>query len=308
MTEPSLLHQQIELLSANFKPAEINEIGKLIIKGYDSHIATGTNSHITLSSRKCASALVEACREHDCTDKLIQMLAELDEKTLLGRPIKVEGIEALLNDLSKAGMVYDFQRKRILHARRDIHALVNWGSLKDGKEYSVSVMSLDIVNNSGLVKTYGTRAMEKLYYKLRLYIQSKIESCDGRVWSFAGDGGIVAFTFKDHETRALLCGLEILRSLPLFNMTSVLPLSEKFTLRLGLHSGKLRFMSDTGSIVSDVINYAAHLEKKAAEEGKLAISSTIKEAVDPRIMTIFEPKGVFEDLDYYQTVNRLDLI
>ena len=308
MTEPSLLHQQIELLSANFKPAEINEIGKLIIKGYDSHAVTGTNSHITLSARKCASALVEACSEQDCSDKLIQMLAELDEKTLLGRPVKVDGIEALLNDLSKAGMVYDFHRKRVLHSRRDIHALVNWGSLKDGKEYHMSVMSLDIVNNSGLVKSYGNRAMEKLYYKLRVYIQAKIEAYNGRIWNFAGDGGIIAFTFKDHETRAVLCGLEILRSLPLFNMTSVLPMTEKFTLRLGLHSGKLRFMSDTGSIVSDVINYAAHLEKKAAEPGKIAVSSAIKDAVDGRIMTIFEPKGSFEDQDYYQAINRLDLI
>ena len=308
MIEPSLLHHLIELIAELFKPSEINEIGRIIVKDYDNHTATDTKAHITLSTRKCAAALVETCMNENKVDKLVQMIVELDGRTLMGRPVKIDGLELLLHDLSKSGIIYDFHKKKILNNVKDLKELANWGSLKDGREYGMSVMSLDIVNNSKLVKTHGNRSMQKLYYELRLYLQNKIDVYDGRIWNFAGDGGIIAFAFKGHENRSLLCGLDILRGLPLFNMTSVLPLDEMFTLRLGVNTGKVRFFIDTGSIVSDVINYAAHLEKQVAEPGKLTVSHSLKESVEPRIMTIFEKKGVFEDQEYYQTVNRLDLI
>jgi len=48
--------------------------------------------------------------------------------------------------------------------------MVNWGILKDGKIYNITVMSLDIVGNSRLVKKYGTKIMEKVYFRLRSFV------------------------------------------------------------------------------------------------------------------------------------------
>jgi len=59
--EPALRNDLIELLAANFKTDEVNELGGLILGSFDSNKASGTKNHISLSSRKSAKLLVERC-------------------------------------------------------------------------------------------------------------------------------------------------------------------------------------------------------------------------------------------------------
>ena len=308
MLEPALKNHHIELIAQNFRPDEINEMGRLLFKRFDSHQLTGTEMRFTLSPRKCATVLVEQCMEFDKVDKLIELVAGLDEQTILGRQIRIEGLEEFLKSLTRTGMVYDFERRKLLKARRELSELVNWGSLKDGKRYPVTVMSIDVVGNSHLVKQYGNRAMEKLYAALRKFLEKQIGQYDGRIWNFAGDGGIAAFTFRQHEDRAVLCALEIQRTIPLFNLQSVIPLKEQFSLRIALDTGKIKFQARTGSIVSEVINYAAHLEKQFTQPGAVSVSGALHDQIDPRIADVFECAGDFEGQPAFCTRNRLDLL
>lgn len=308
MLEPALKNHHIELLAQNFRSDEIDEIGRLLFKRYDSHKLTGTETRFTLSPRKCASTLVDQCVEFNKEEKLIELVASLDEQTILGRQIMIDGLEEFLNNLTSTGMVYDFKRRKLLKERRELAELVNWGSLKDGKRYPISVMSIDVVGNSKLVAQYGNRAMEKLYLHLKQFLQKHINQFDGRIWNFAGDGGIAAFTFRQHEDRAVLAALEIQRTVPLFNLQSVIPLKEQFSLRIALDTGKVKFQADTGGIVSEVINYAAHLEKQFTQPGAVSISGSLHELLSPRIQDVFECTGEFEGREAYCTRNRLDLL
>ena len=96
--------------------------------------------------------------------------------------------------------------RRLYHTKEDIKQLKNWGSLRDGRNYDVSVISVDIVQNSVLVREYGTKTMEKLYFLLRRFLDRKLAEYDGRVWNWAGDGGILAFAFDDNVNRAVKLG------------------------------------------------------------------------------------------------------
>ena len=308
MLEPALKNHHIELLAQNFRPDEINELGRLLFRKYDSHSLSGTENHFTLSARKCASVLVDQCVEFDKIDTLIELVAGLDEQTILGRQVKVDGLEEFLKDLSRTGVIYDFERRKLLRVRKELDQLVNWGALKEGKRYPITVMSIDVVGNSKLVSQYGNRAMEKLYANLRRFLEKQIAQYEGRIWSFAGDGGIAAFTFRNHADRAVLCALEIQRTIPLFNLKSVIPLKEHFSLRIALDTGKIKFNPETGSIVSEVINYASHLEKQFTDPGGVSISGNLRAEVDSRIAEIFECAGDFEGQVAYCTRSRLDLL
>jgi class 3 adenylate cyclase len=306
MLEPALKNHHIELLALNFRPDEINEMGRLLFKKYDSHSLSGIETHFTLSPRKCASVLVDQCIEFDKVDKLIELVASLDEQTIMGRQIKVDGLEEFLKNLTQTGMVYDFQRRRLTKVRSDFGKLLNWGALKDGKRYVITVMSIDVVENSRLVREYGNRVMERLYLSLRKFLEKQIARYDGRIWNFAGDGGIAAFAFRMHPDRAVLCALEIQRTVPLFNLQSVIPAEEHFSLRIALDTGSIKFLSDTGSIVSETINYASHLEKQFTSPGSVTISGTLQNELNPRIAAVFECAGEFEGQTAYCTSNRLD--
>ena len=184
--------------------------------------------------------------------------------------------------------------------------LPNWGCLKDGREYDITVASLDIVGNSAKVRKLGTRSMEKLYATLCRFLREKLCAVDGRIWSWAGDGGIIAFALKDHPARAVRFAIELQSTVPVFNLSASGSPTADIALRLGIDSGRVKFSIETGSIVSDVINYAAHLEKSAALPGTVAISRSVYDTLPPRLASVFRFGGIFEEKDYFRTIRRLD--
>lgn len=294
MLELSLLNDTSEILAANFSADELDKIGGMIAPGYSCHEIAGENNHITFSSGRAASLLVEYCNSRKKTFDLIKLMIELDESLLNGKKVEISGLESYMNKLSRTGVIYDFRKRKLHHTKKDVSALVNWGSLKDNRNYSFSILSLDITGNSKLVRKHGASKMEKVYFLLRQFLMQKISEYDGRIWTFAGDGGLIAFTFKGHESRSVLCALDIQSSMPVFNLKPELPIKDQIVLRLGIDSGKFKFNFDTGHIVSDTINYAAHLEKLGTEPGQISISGRTRKEVEAKIRKIFPEKFDFE--------------
>jgi class 3 adenylate cyclase len=60
-------------------------------------------------------------------------------------------------------------------------------------------------------------------------------------------------------------------------------------------------MEDTGRIVSDVINYAAHLEKKGTPPGALSVSDAVYARLPSRMQAPFTSKRQFEGRTAYST-------
>ncbi len=306
LLSPGLTNDLIEIVSKNFKTDEINEIGTLIFKNYDTNRLAGANPHVSLSPRKSSKILISHCEEQKKLPQLIELIVELDDGIIAGRHVNIDGIENLLHKMATEGLVYDFERKKLMNKRTDISEMINWGSLKDGKIYNVTVMSIDIVGNSSKVQRYGIKKMEKVYFMLWQFLKSRLKEYNGRMWSWAGDGGISAFTFKEHIVRGVLCGLEIQRLMPIFNLKIKSIIQEDIRLRVAIDTGKIRFFNNTGRIVSEVINYAAHLEKKGTEAGKISISRTVRDSLPEEILELFVPAGVFEERDYFSAPYELD--
>ncbi len=95
---------------------------------------------------------------------------------------------------------------------------------------------------------------------------------------------------------------------PIFNLTASAAASTDVALRLGIDSGMVKFSIDTGKIVSDVINYAAHLEKKSTRAGAISISRTVYDALPERMASLFHFQGMFEEKDVFSTRRPLDTL
>lgn len=304
--EPAIRNDLVELIAANFKTNEVNELGRLVLGTFDSNEAAGKRSHISLSARQCAGLLVERCEVGDQLPALIKLVVEVDDGVVKGRPVRVDGLEEFLGKLTLTGIHYDFKTRRVVNACVDPDELPNWGCLKDGREYDLTVASLDIVGNSDKVRKLGARRMEKLYAALCGFLREKLAAVDGRIWSWAGDGGIVAFALRDHAARAVRFAIELQSTVPVFNLSTSGSPTADVALRIGIETGRIKFAIRTGTIVSDVINYAAHLEKSAALPGTVAISRSVHAALPDRVASVFRPAGTFEDKEYFLTIRRLD--
>ncbi|MCA1806611.1 MAG: hypothetical protein LC687_01930, partial [Actinobacteria bacterium] len=76
----------------------------------------------------------------------------------------------------------------------------------------------------------------------------------------------------------------------------------------GMDTGKLQFASDTGTIVSEVINFAAHLEKQATKGGQISVSDTVCGALPVRLASGLDEEDTFEGRAIYRTSARLDTL
>jgi len=174
--EPAIRNDLIELIAANFKTDEVNELGRLVLGCFDSNEAAGKRHHVSLSPRKSAGLLVEKCQSGETLASLMKLVVEVDNAVVRGRPVQVDGLEEFLGKLVRTGIQYDFKTLRVVKSCRDPHDLPNWGCLKDGREYDITVVSLDIVGNSAKVRKLGTRRMEKLYFTLWSFLREKLKS------------------------------------------------------------------------------------------------------------------------------------
>jgi class 3 adenylate cyclase len=304
--EPAIQNDLVELIAANFKTDEVNELGRLVLGCFDSNDAAGKRHHVSLSSRKSAGLLVENCASKGKMASLIKLVVEVDDGVVHGRPVQVEGLEEFLGKLVRTGIHYDFKTRKVVNSCSDPQDLPNWGCLKDGREYDITVVSLDIVGNSAKVRKLGTQRMEKLYFTLWSFLREKLASVDGRIWSWAGDGGLIAFALRDHQARAARFAIELQSTVPVFNLSASGSPAGDIALRLGIDSGRVKFCIETGTIVSDVINYAAHLEKSSTLPGAISISKTVYDSLPPRLASIFRFGGIFEEKDFFRTTRRLD--
>ena len=303
--EPAIRNDLIELIAASFKAAEVNELGRLIFRCFDSNEAAGQSANISLSARRSAGILVEQCEQGGVTDSLVKLVVELDDSVFHGRPVRVQGLEDFLGKLLRTGILYDFKTRKLVSTRRDPLDLANWGCLKDGREYDLTVISLDIA---------GTRPA------CARSARETSRSCTRASGSFCGkswlpwtadlvvgrDGGIIAFAFRDHVARAVRFAVEVQATVPVFNLTESRSSSADIALRLGLDCGRMKFSLEPGRIVSDVINYAAHLEKKSTSAGMVSISRAVYDALPERLASVFRFGGIFEEKDYFTTIRRLD--
>jgi len=124
--EPAIRNDLIELIAANFKTEQVNELGRLLLRCWDSNEAAGQHNHILLSSRKSAGLLVEQCEQSKETAALIKLVVEVDDGTVHGRPVRVEGLEQFLGKLVRTGIHYDFKTRKVVAAARNL-----WNFLKE---------------------------------------------------------------------------------------------------------------------------------------------------------------------------------
>ena len=302
MFDETLIKDLSELLGKSLNYKDIEAIGGYLFKNraYNLHDVSAVDQKISISPLNAAKILVDEAERKGKLKDLFIFTIELDGSVLNSRVVALQGLENMLYRLTRSGQYFDYSRRKFVDVD-DRHSLVNWGALRDGREYAVAIASIDICQNSELVKKHKTKVMETVYYRLWEFLKAKLDTWEGRIWSWAGDGGILAFRGEENVPRAVSCCLEILASLTVFNMQPDKPIKDDICFRIALDFGPVKFFSDTGKIVSEVINYAAHLEKKGTKPGNLSVSDAVHTRLSPAMRKVFGEEMSFEGRTAHST-------
>jgi len=299
MFDASIVKDLTEMMGKSLTFKDIEAVGGYLFKdhGYSTHRLAGVDHKVSISPLNAARALVQECERKTLLKELFAFVFELDGMPLNGRSVRLEGLENVLYALSRSGTYYDFGKRKLIGYDIDKESLPGWGALRNGKEYDIAIASADICRNSELVKKYKEPVMQQVSYRLQRFIQHRLDFHGGRIWSWSGDGGLIAFRDihkKSRETAAVSCCLEILYSLPVFNLHPDRLIRDDICLRIGIDSGPVKFYDDTGRIVSEVINYAAHLEKKGTQPGALSVSDEVYGRLPKTLQSVFKVEREFE--------------
>jgi len=295
MIDETLIKDLVEMYGKSLSFTDIEAIGGYLFKqrSYSIHEAAGLDPKRSISPLNAAKILVEQVEQKKRLKDLFVFTIELDGSPLNGKGVKLDGLENLLYRLARTGQYFDFAKRKFVDVD-DSTRLLNWGALREGREYPFAIASVDICQNSELVKKYSTKVMEKIYYRLWAFLKARLDDWEGRIWSWAGDGGILAFRGDQSIHQSVSCCLEILSALPVFNMQPETAIKDEIHLRIALDFGPVKFFNDTGRIVSDVINYAAHLEKKGTKPRALSVSDTVHSRLTAPMKKAFLHQMSFE--------------
>lgn len=175
-----------------------------------------------------------------------------------------------------------------------------WDSLFPDALGEFCFIAIDIVGHSILVKENPYEVFERIFDAFGDLVEKHVRINKGRLWSWAGDGGLAAFyegkNISAKVKDAIQASFSILSSLENFNKKYAFPTNDKIKVRIAVHSGYARYRKSVARIHSKDINFVCHLEHRCTHPNSISISEEVrKEIVGTSYVAKFVPAGDFED-------------
>lgn len=178
-----------------------------------------------------------------------------------------------------------------------------WSTLQDGMIGHFAFMRVDVVGHSRITRDNPSTTVEEVFDALEHHVETLAREHHGRIWSWAGDGGLLAFhegTRTQKVADAVNAGRRLLESLPKFNEEHPFETPEaSVRLRVAVHCGMAKYREATGRIHSREVNFVAHLEHSRTHADSVSISSDVYRELPATHRREFTHAGVFEDVTIY---------
>ncbi|RPI93657.1 MAG: hypothetical protein EHM32_07740 [Spirochaetales bacterium] len=262
-------------------------LAQRVIPYYNLYERTGFPVNMSIPNRDAARQIIDDIHDNRLVLQFAGLLVIMHTEGLAGRRYVLPHVREIMAEIHGAGFVFDWEFQTFVEDSR-IRRTRNWGALVEGQEYVFSFLSLDIVGSTALVREYPEETIKATYGDLRGIVQRSIERREGRLWSWEGDGGLVAFYFGKKFNAATLSAVDILHDLFLYNRLECrlkIPLS----VRLAVHGGPCEFRHNTEDIVSDTINRTLEIESEHTMPDSIAVSNVVYLALEPLLQEMLYP-------------------
>jgi len=286
----SLINGTIRLLYESLSIEIMERIAKMVDNDFDIYRVSGFRESIPIPPQDCATVVVhEMIRQERFVD-LIETLVMVDQKGIMGRQYKIKGLPEIAKGLAALGFLYDRYNNLFMEDPR-LRATRNWGRLKEGQEYPIALLRIDIVHNSKIVRQYPKSQVEEAYALFYEMITHKIHKRMGRIWSWEGDGGVAAFYYGHRQTYAAFAAIDILHGNFIFNLFKN-PLEVPLQIRVAVHAGQQKYSEDQAVWKkSETAIHVVELESKACSPDEAVISMNVEASLDRSLSDLFSLKN-----------------
>ncbi len=282
-----LVHLTTRALGESMDVRSMIHLARRLIRNYDIYERSGFSPNMSIPNKDAASQIVRDIKKDELMLDFIILLIQCQETGLGGRKYRVPHLREIINELNKAGLIYDGEVKMFLENPR-VRRTKNWGVLRENDEYIFTFLSLDIVGSSAIVGQNESEIVYSTYDDLRGIVQSAIERRNGRIWNWAGDGGLAAFYFSNKNSNAVLSAMEIIHELYLYNLVSC-RLNKPLRIRMAINNGPCLYMRNYGDIKSDTLKKLFEIETKYTPPNHVTLSDSVYHMMNETIAAQLTP-------------------
>jgi hypothetical protein len=282
---------------------QVNQLAGQIDGRFDVYQLSGFGNNIPVPRLVAAETVLYYFRQEKELVQFIAILLQSENNFVFDSNIKIKNRQKLLNILEKKNWLYD-ERAKTFKRDQAVTFTSDWGFMRDGEEYRLAFTSIDIVSNSKIVKTNVRVDVENTYSSFRSFIQKQIESRNGRIWFWHGDGGVAAFYEHKGIQQSIIAMIAILSYLPVFNVfENELKPEDDIKIRIGVHYGHAIYHQDKSKIISTDLIVAENIEKNISFKNSISITDTIYNSLDSVIRNYFEFQTNEEHIKIYKYIS-----
>ncbi|RPJ06884.1 MAG: hypothetical protein EHM28_09075 [Spirochaetaceae bacterium] len=262
-------------------------ITKIVDPDYDLYERTGFPANMPIPNISAARQITIDIIAQGLLIDFIEAMIDVHENGIMGKTYHIRLLPQIIKEIEALGYSYNHDEGTFFE-KSDGLKTMNWGILLPGKMYDLTFMSIDIVNNTQLVRKYNKEIIAEVYADLKEFFTREVEKRNGRIWNWEGDGGLAAFNYDDKNVKAVLSGIDILLDLFLYNLFKC-PLKEPLQVRIAVHTGPCQFSFNIREIQSETLRTVSELVTKYGLPDHLTISPSVYSDLGSKLELFFKP-------------------
>ncbi len=170
-----------------------------------------------------------------------------------------------------------------------------WRSIRVGEEYTFCLMYIELDQPSGLRNKLSDVQFSTVMETFKKFVQTSVGPVGGKPWIWNDFGGLVLVPFDGGGFGVAVTCFRMILSRRIFCVEET-RLDIPFSYRIALDIGNIVYKEsgDTGTIVSDAINFIFHLGKKFVKPGNFCLTEEVFNMAPEGLRRSFRPCGSFE--------------
>jgi len=276
----------------------MNHVARLIDRNYDIYTRSGFPDSMVIPGRDAAKQIVYDLLAWNRFIELIQHLARIQRDGISGRMYKVPGLRALVHSVEDMGFHFDPQTYTF-HEDVARNRTPNWGVLEEGQNYVVSLLRIDIVGNSRLVKDHPNDVIQQTYAELREIFQETVDRRNGRVWNWEGDGATAAFYGENTQLTATLAAVNVVHELFFYNALRC-RLPQDLQVRAAVHNGQIEYHNRFEQMKGPAFSTLVEIESKHGKPQSVYLSETVYTALTSEVADWLTPVRLRSGVNLYR--------
>ncbi|HOJ98614.1 MAG TPA: hypothetical protein PLW34_03535 [Termitinemataceae bacterium] len=179
-----------------------------------------------------------------------------------------------------------------------------WQKIQVGRTYPFYLVYVTLDQQDHIKESLGDSRFQELRSALHRLLTPLVSPVDGLLWMQRNCSFLFLVPYEERRiSRVIEQLLRFFLNFPLITCEE-LHLDRPVGLIAAIHGGELPFAppGQTGSVISEAVNFIHHLGMKRAEVGRLTLSAPVASAIPATLGSLFVSAGTFEGYALTQSV------